>query len=76
MRRMTRSELDYAEQLRERRDARAKELELDPTIVAARATLFALARKDADELARLLPWQREILKLDGDAAALPKTEEV
>jgi hypothetical protein len=27
-------------------------------------------------LARLLPWQREILKLDGDAAALPKTEEV
>jgi hypothetical protein len=54
MRRMTRSELDYAEQLRERRDARAKELELDPTIVAARATLFALARKDAETIALAL----------------------
>ncbi len=69
MRRMTRAELDYAEVLRERRDARAKELGIDPTIVAARATLFALARKDQDELVRLLPWQREILRLDGDAAA-------
>jgi ribonuclease D len=67
MRRMTRSELDYAEALRERRDAEAKELEIDPTIVAARATLFALARRDQDELARLLPWQRKILRLDGDA---------
>lgn len=62
-RRMTRAELDYAEELRERRDARAKEVGIDPTIVAARATLFAIARKDEAELARLLPWQREILKL-------------
>lgn len=69
MRRMTRSELDYAEQLRERRDARAKELGIDPTIVAARATLFALARKDEAESARLLPWQREILELGTEQPA-------
>lgn len=71
MRRMTRTELDYAEQLRERRDARAKELGIDPTIVAARATLFALARKDEAELTRLLPWQRDLLRLDGDDPANP-----
>jgi ribonuclease D len=63
-RRMSRAELDYAEQLRLRRDAKAKELGIDPTIVAARATMFALARKDEDELKRLLPWQREILQLE------------
>jgi len=60
-RRMTRKELDEAEKLRVRRDARAKELNLDPTIIAARGTMFALARNDAAEWARLLPWQKQLL---------------
>lgn len=62
-RRLTRRELIRAEELRERRDKRAKELEIDPTIIAARAQLFALAREDKPEAwDALLPWQRELLQ--------------
>ena len=61
-RRMTGAELDYADVLKVRRDKRAEELMMDPTIVASRGTLFALARNDPGEWERLLPWQREILK--------------
>ena len=61
-RRMTRSELDYADVLKERRDKKGIELAIDPTIIAARGTLFALARKDGTDWEHLLPWQREILK--------------
>jgi ribonuclease D len=61
-RRMTAAELDYADVLKERRDKRATELGIDPTIIASRGTLFALARKDPGEWERLLPWQREIIK--------------
>jgi ribonuclease D len=61
-RRMTRPELDYADVLKERRDKRGVELEIDPTIIASRGTLFALARKDPGEWERLLSWQREILQ--------------
>lgn len=61
-RRMTRRELDHSEQLRELRDQKAKELAIDPTIIAAKGTLLALARVDSKEWDRLLPWQREILE--------------
>lgn len=59
---MTRRELDYSDELRDLRDRRAKELELDPTIIAAKGTLLALARTDSTEWERLLPWQLEILQ--------------
>lgn len=76
-RRMTRKELDYAEELRIRRDFRAKELEIDPTIIAARGTLMALGRGDTEEWASLLPWQREILNtpLPPSRSAKPSTAE-
>ena len=61
-RRMTGAELDYADVLKERRDKRGAELEIDPTIIASRGTLFALGRHEPGEWDRLLPWQREILK--------------
>lgn len=61
-RRMSGAELDYADVLKERRDKRAAELEIDPTIIASRGTLFALGRKEPGEWERLLPWQRDILK--------------
>jgi ribonuclease D len=67
-RRMTRHELDLAEELKRRRDAKAADLGIDPTIIAARGTLFALARQDAGEWDRLLPWQREILGPQPDPA--------
>lgn len=61
-RRMTRKELDYSDELRELRDRRAGELAMDPTIIAAKGTLLALARVESGEWDRLLPWQREILE--------------
>ena len=61
-RRMTRRELDHSDQLKELRDKRAKELGIDPTIIAAKGTLLGLARVDSGEWDRLLPWQREILE--------------
>ena len=73
-RRMTRKELDFAEELRVRRDAQAKDLGLDPTIIAARGTLLALARTDSNEWEELLPWQREILAgRDGAQSSLKES---
>ena len=60
-RRMHRAELDEAEDIRIRRDAQAKILGIDPTLIAAKATLFALAREGQPEWDRLLPWQRDLL---------------
>ena len=60
-RRLTRKELDRAEDLRKLRDERGKEMAIDPTLIAAKATLFALARTDTNEWPNLLPWQREVL---------------
>ncbi|MSU36380.1 MAG: ribonuclease D [Pedosphaera sp.] len=63
-RRMTRPELDLAEKFRRHRDAEAKKLELDPTLIASKSTLFALGRRDPGLWESLLPWQRTLLKLD------------
>ena len=49
------------EQLRERRDKIAQELAIDPALIASRLTLMSVAQKNG---ARLLPWQRELLKID------------
>jgi ribonuclease D len=50
-----------AEELRRRRDRSAEELGLEPSFVAPRGTLEAIAadRKRAEKL--LVPWQRELL---------------
>lgn len=62
-RRLTRKEIARAEVLRERRDRHAAELGIDPTIIAARAQLFSLAREDTPESwSSLLPWQLELLR--------------
>ncbi|HTI71303.1 MAG TPA: HRDC domain-containing protein [Candidatus Limnocylindria bacterium] len=63
LRRMTRAELEMTGQLRDRRDKRAAELGIDPTLIASKATLYALARQDAVVRNELLPWQRELLAL-------------
>ncbi|HXT42335.1 MAG TPA: HRDC domain-containing protein [Candidatus Angelobacter sp.] len=50
------------EELRQRRDRRAAELSIDPTLIASRATLSAVARDwDAAQTA-LMAWQRELLE--------------
>jgi len=48
--------------LRERRDRRAAELGIDPTLIASRATLSALARDWDQHQAALMKWQRELLE--------------
>ena len=60
-RRMTTAELDRAEDLRKVRDRCAGELGIDPTLIASKATLFALGRNDAEAWDGLLPWQRALL---------------
>lgn len=43
------------------RDQRAQELGLDPTLIASKATLYALARDWDAEAPRIMEWQRQLL---------------
>lgn len=60
--RASEAEQDRFDELKQRRDRRAAELEIDSTLIASRAMLLALARdKNASEL-ELMSWQRDLLK--------------
>jgi hypothetical protein len=59
---MTRAELDVSDRLARVRDLNAHELGIDPTLIASKATLFALGRHDPEAWADLMPWQRELLE--------------
>lgn len=48
-------------QLEQRRNSRAMELELDPTLIASRATLLALAEDWDCHQGELMDWQRDLL---------------
>ena len=50
-----------SEELRHRRDRAARELELEPTFVAPRATLEAIAADQTRASALLVPWQQQLL---------------
>jgi ribonuclease D len=58
---MTAGEKQRCEQLRQRRDRHAAELGIDPSLIASRATLVALARDWTLHSAGLMRWQRELL---------------
>jgi ribonuclease D len=58
----TSAEVKRYETLKTHRDTRAQELELDPTILASRAALEAIARRPEAAGDVLLPWQREVLR--------------
>jgi ribonuclease D len=49
-------------ELEKKRNARALELGLDPTLIASRSTLGDLARDWTTHAAALMNWQRELLK--------------
>jgi ribonuclease D len=49
------------EHLREKRDAVARELAIDPSLIASRLTLMSVAQQNGS---RLLPWQRDLLQPD------------
>lgn len=60
---MTRPELDVSDTLRDKRDYQAHQLGLDPTLIASKSTLYALARKECEPAWNaLLPWQRGLLE--------------
>lgn len=48
--------------LQNRRDARARDLGIDPTLIASRATLLDLAQDWNTHQSALMNWQRELLK--------------
>ena len=47
--------------LKKKRDAAADQLKLDPSLIAPKATLEALAASPESAAERLMPWQQEIL---------------
>lgn len=60
-RRPTEAERRRFSELQKRRDARAAELGLDPTLVASKATLAELAGNLEKHSAELMSWQRQLL---------------
>jgi ribonuclease D len=60
-RRQTEAERRRFLDLERRRNQRAQELELDPTLIASRATLLALASDWERHQGDLMPWQQELL---------------
>jgi len=61
-RRPTQAEFRRFVELEKRRDARAHQLAIDPTLIAPRATLGDLARDWDKHAPDLMSWQRELLK--------------
>ena len=62
--RLTAGEQAKVTELRDVRDRRAKELELDPALIASRADLVALARNEILGREELMHWQLELLGLE------------
>ncbi|SVD43953.1 uncharacterized protein METZ01_LOCUS396807, partial [marine metagenome] len=62
-RRISKSEKLFYEALKALRDKQAKELNIDPTLIASRSTLVRLSLEDGEERKQILPWQRELLNL-------------
>lgn len=58
--RLTPVEQSRFDALKERRDKQAARLQIDPTLIASRATLVRLARASATDY-ELMRWQRELL---------------
>ena len=49
-------------ELQRKRDARATELGIDPTLIASRATMLDLAEDWSQHEGELMEWQRELLE--------------
>ena len=60
--RQTEAEKKRMQELERKRDRRAAELDLDPTLIASRAMLALLARDWQIHEKDLMKWQREMLK--------------
>jgi ribonuclease D len=65
-RRQTEAERRRFLELQRRRNLRAAELDLDPTLIASRATLLGLACDGQTHQGDLMPWQQELLDSKAD----------
>jgi ribonuclease D len=61
--RPSREEEERMKTLKNQRDAIAAELRLDPSLIAPKATIEGLVLRREETIARLMPWQRELLGL-------------
>lgn len=61
--RPTEAEMRRYHDLEKRRDQRSRELGIDPTVIASRATLSELARDWDQHAPELMNWQRELLQM-------------
>ncbi len=52
-----------AEELRRRRDRKAEQLGLDPSLIAPKATVESIAADQSRSEALLVPWQRDLLEV-------------
>ena len=60
--RLTDAQKRQVDHFKDRRDQRAQELGIDPTLIASRATLVLLAQDWSAHQAELMEWQRELLQ--------------
>lgn len=60
--RLSESEKRRLQEIERRRNRHAEELGIDPTLIASRASMVALAADKGDPEAELMAWQRELLK--------------
>jgi ribonuclease D len=61
--RPTKAQLDRFDELKAKRDQVASEHQIDPSLIAPKATLEGLSYRPEETLPKLLPWQRELLGL-------------
>jgi len=57
------AQFDRFLELKKHRDHVAEQMQLDPSLIAPKAILEGLAFRTEETLPKLLPWQRELLKL-------------
>ena len=60
--RLNESEKRRLQDIEQRRNKRADELQLDPTLIASRAAMVALVAGPGNSDANLMAWQKELLK--------------
>ena len=61
--RPSQAQFDRFLELKKHRDQVAEQVQLDPSLIAAKAVLEGLAFRPEEALPKLLPWQRELLKV-------------
>jgi len=64
-RRASEQDMVRFERIKKRRDEQATTLNIDPTLIASKAELLALAQDGEEAAAALMRWQRELLGLKG-----------